>query len=102
MIDLHPGIPDVNTAFGDVNQQIAPVAGFDTSRFVAEAKAGMSTWDLYLGATPFVDMAALVKTGAIEPWDEYIPKMCWTTFSPQSVKKAPSTANCITGLSCWT
>jgi len=72
MIDLHPGIPDVNTAFGDVNQQIAPVAGFDTSRFVAEAKAGMSTWDLYLGATPFVDMAALVKTGAIEPWDDYI------------------------------
>ncbi len=74
MIDLHPGIPDVNTAFGDVNQQIAPVAGFDTSRFVAEAKNQMSTWDLYLGATPFVDMAALVKTGAIEPWDPYIPK----------------------------
>ena len=74
MIDLHPGIPDVNAAFGDVNQQIAPVAGFDTSRFVAEAKSQMSTWDLYLGATPFVDMAALVKTGAIEPWDDYIPK----------------------------
>jgi len=74
MIDLHPGIADVNTAFGDVNQQIAPVAGFDTSRFVAEAKDGKSTYDLYLGATPFVDMAALVKTGAIEPWDPYIPK----------------------------
>ncbi len=74
MIDLHPGIPDINAAFGDVNQQIAPVAGFDTSRFVAEAKNQMSTWDLYLGATPFVDMAALVKTGAIEPWDPYIPK----------------------------
>ncbi|MEO8396961.1 MAG: twin-arginine translocation signal domain-containing protein, partial [Chloroflexota bacterium] len=74
MINLHPGIPDVNTAFGDVNQQIAPVAGFDTSRFVAEAKSGMSTWDLYLGATPFVDMAALVKSGAIEPWDDYISK----------------------------
>ena len=48
MIDLHPGIPDVNTAFGDVNQQIAPVAGFDTSRFVAEAKVR----DEHLGFVP--------------------------------------------------
>jgi len=74
MVDLHPNIANVNTEFGNVNQQIAPVAGFDTSRFVAEAKDGKSTWDLYLGATPFVDMASLVKTGAIEPWDPYIPK----------------------------
>jgi ABC-type glycerol-3-phosphate transport system substrate-binding protein len=74
MIDLHPGIPDVNKAVGNVNQQIAPVAGFDTSKFVAEAKNQTSTYDLYIGATPFVDMAALVKTGAIEPWDPYIPK----------------------------
>ncbi|HVU15130.1 MAG TPA: twin-arginine translocation signal domain-containing protein [Phototrophicaceae bacterium] len=73
MIDLHPGITDINTAFGNVNQQIAPVAGFDTSKFVAEAKSQTSSYDLYLGATPFVDMAALVKTGAIEPWDPYIP-----------------------------
>lgn len=74
MIDLHPGIPDVNAQFPGIDQQIAPVAGFDTSKFVAEAKNQMSTWDLYIGATPFVDMAGLVKTGAVEPWDPYIPK----------------------------
>ena len=41
MIDLHPGIADVNTAFGNVKYPAnSPVAGFDTSRFVAEAKDG--------------------------------------------------------------
>jgi ABC-type glycerol-3-phosphate transport system substrate-binding protein len=57
-----------------VNSQIAPVEGFDVARFVAEAKAGESTWDVYVGMTPFVEMAGLVKAGVIEPWDPYIPK----------------------------
>jgi hypothetical protein len=50
------------------------VEGFDVARFVAEAKSGESTWDVYVGMTPFVEMAALIKAGVIEPWDEYIPK----------------------------
>jgi multiple sugar transport system substrate-binding protein len=57
-----------------VNSQIAPVEGFDVARFVAEAKMGQSTWDVYVGMTPFVEMAGLVKAGVIEPWDPYIPK----------------------------
>src|SRR5438552_4013054 len=61
IIDLHPGIPDVNKAFGDLNFQIAPVAGFDVARFVAEGKNKQSTWDVYVGMTPFVEMAALIK-----------------------------------------
>ena len=74
IVDLHPSIPDVNQAFPDVNFQIAPVEGFGIERFVAEAKNKESTWDVYVGMTPFVEMAALIKADVIEPWDDYIPK----------------------------
>lgn len=72
--DLHPGIQAVNKAFGEVDYQIAPVAGFDVARFVAEGKNKQSTWDVYVGMTPFVEMASLIKADVIEPWDNYIPK----------------------------
>jgi multiple sugar transport system substrate-binding protein len=75
IVDLHPGIDAVNAAFpGGVNFQIAPTEGFDVARFVAEAKDQQSTWDVYVGMTPFVEMAGLIKAGVIEPWDNYIPK----------------------------
>lgn len=75
IIDLHPAIRGVvNPAFPGLNFQIAPVAGFDVARFVAEAKTGQSTWDVYVGMTPFVEMAGLIQAGVIEPWDPYIPK----------------------------
>jgi multiple sugar transport system substrate-binding protein len=75
IVDLHPGIKEeVNPNFGEGNFQIAPVEGFDVARFVAEAKRGESTWDVYVGMTPFVEMAGLIKAGVIEPWDPYIPK----------------------------
>jgi ABC-type glycerol-3-phosphate transport system substrate-binding protein len=72
--DLHPGIPDVNAKFPGINYQIAPVEGFGIERFVAEAKNKQSTWDVYVGQTPFVEMSAMVKADVIEPWDKYIPK----------------------------
>ena len=72
--DLHPGIPAVNAKFPGINYQIAPVEGFGIERFVAEAKSGTSTWDVYVGQTPFVEMSALIKADVIEPWDKYIPK----------------------------
>jgi ABC-type glycerol-3-phosphate transport system substrate-binding protein len=76
IIDLHPAIEGVvNPGFpGGVNFQIAPVEGFDVARFVAEARNQTSTWDVYVGMTPFVEMAGLIKAGVIEPWDSYIPK----------------------------
>lgn len=75
IIDLHPAIKSVvNPTFPGLNFQIAPVQGFDVARFVAEAKQGQSTWDVYIGMTPFVEMAGLIKAGVIEPWDPYIPK----------------------------
>src|SRR5947207_1968012 len=72
--DLHPGIPKVNEKFPGINYQIAPVEGFGIERFVAESKNKESTWDVYVGQTPFVEMSAFIKAGVIEPWDNYIPK----------------------------
>src|SRR5882724_5112608 len=66
--DLHPGIPAVNAKFPGINYQIAPVEGFSIERFVAEAKNNHSTWDVYVGQTPFVEMTSLIKAGVIEPW----------------------------------
>jgi ABC-type glycerol-3-phosphate transport system substrate-binding protein len=74
IIDLHPGVPDVNKTFAGLNFQIAPTTGFDVARFVAEGKNKQSTWDVYVGMTPFVEMAGLIKADVIEPWDPYIPK----------------------------
>ena len=55
--DLHPSIPQVNEQFPGINYQIAPVEGFGIERFVAEARSqGESTWDVYVGQTPFVEM----------------------------------------------
>jgi len=73
--DLHPAIKGtVNPQFPGINYQIAPTQGFDVARFIAEAKSGESTWDVYVGMTPFVEMGQLIASGAIEPWDPYIPK----------------------------
>ena len=74
IVDLHPAIPQVNAKFPGINFQIAPVEGFGIERFVAEAKSGESTWDVYVGMTPFVEMSAMIKADVIEPWDNYIPK----------------------------
>jgi ABC-type glycerol-3-phosphate transport system substrate-binding protein len=73
--DLHPAIKTtVNPRFPDINYQIAPVEGYDVTRFMAEAKQGESTWDVYVGMTPFVEMSQFIQAGVIEPWDDYIPK----------------------------
>jgi multiple sugar transport system substrate-binding protein len=83
IVDLHPAIEQVNGAFpGGVNFQIAPVEGFDVARFVAEAKNEQSTWDVYVGMTPFVEMAGLIEAGVIEPWDNYIPQEVLDDIAP--------------------
>src|SRR5947209_8708233 len=77
IVDLHPSLPQVNDAYkqtSPLNFQIAPVQGFGIDRFVAEAKDKSSTWDVYVGMTPFVEMSALIQADVIEPWDNYIPK----------------------------
>ena len=77
IVDLHPSLPQVNDAFkqtSPLNFQIAPVQGFGIDRFVAEARDKSSTWDVYVGMTPFVEMTALIQADVIEPWDSYIPQ----------------------------
>jgi multiple sugar transport system substrate-binding protein len=64
----------VNAQFPGINYQIAPVQGFGIERFVAESKNKDSTWDVYVGQTPFVEMTSLIEADVIEPWDDYIPK----------------------------
>jgi multiple sugar transport system substrate-binding protein len=78
IVDLHPSLPQVNANFASsvapLNFQIAPVQGFGIDRFVAEAKDKSSTWDVYVGMTPFVEMSSLIAADVIEPWDNYIPQ----------------------------
>ena len=62
-----------STPASQINYQIAPVEGFGIERFVAEAKKKDSTWDVYVGQTPFVEMTAMIEADVIEQ-DNYIPK----------------------------
>jgi multiple sugar transport system substrate-binding protein len=73
---LHPTLDLVNKDFEKtypINAQVAPTAGFGFDRFVTEAKSQTSTWDMYMGVTPFLEMIALAESGTIEPWDPYLP-----------------------------
>lgn len=77
IVNLHPSVKAVNEDFQKtypLDFQIAPVEGFGIDRFVAEARDKESTWDVYVGMTPFVEMASLIKADVIEPWDNYIPQ----------------------------
>lgn len=75
--NIHPDIPGtINKLYGKTHKldaKIAPVQGFGIERFVAEGKQHKSTWDVYVGMTPFVEMAQLIAAGVIEPWDRYMP-----------------------------
>ncbi len=70
-LNLHPGIYDVGDAVG-VTVEVAPTENFGNDRFIAEANDETSTWDMYGGVTPFLEMLQLVETGTIEPWDAYV------------------------------
>lgn len=72
MTDLHPGIQALGDANG-VTIEVAPTENFGIERFLLEAKDSESTWDFYAGVTPFLEMIQLAETGAIEPWDAYMP-----------------------------
>lgn len=70
-LNLHPGIYDVGDAQG-VTVEVAPTENFGNDRFIAEANDQSSTWDMYGGVTPFLEMLQLVATGTIEAWDPYV------------------------------
>ena len=78
ILSQHPAIEgEVNKDFAvktPVKAQVAPVQGFGIEQFVSEAKDKTSSWDVYVGMTPFIEMSAMADAGVIEPWDNYIPK----------------------------
>jgi multiple sugar transport system substrate-binding protein len=90
--NLHPDIPDkINKDYAKrrrIDAKIAPVQGFGIERFVAEGKQKKSTWDVYVGMTPFVEMAALIDAGVIEPWDKYMPKAVLNDLIPSIRREA--------------
>src|SRR6202521_2455936 len=98
--DLHPGIPAVNAKFPGINYQIAPVEGFSTERFVAEAKDKQSTWDVYVGQTPFVEMTSFINAD-VSPGTITSRKTSSMTSCHRSAKSAPWTESSTAGLSCW-
>src|SRR5919197_3874117 len=90
--NIHPDIPSkINKDFAKkhkLDAKIAPVQGFGIERFVAEGKQKKSTWDVYVGMTPFVEMAALIEAGVIEPWDKYISKSVLNDLIPSIRQEA--------------
>jgi ABC-type glycerol-3-phosphate transport system substrate-binding protein len=89
---LYPDIPaKINKDYAKrskLDAKIAPVQGFGIDRFVAEAKKKKSTWDVYVGMTPFVEMGALIESGTIEPWDPYISKSVVNDLIPSILAEA--------------
>ncbi|HEX2280188.1 MAG TPA: hypothetical protein VHG52_00370, partial [Thermomicrobiales bacterium] len=85
IIDLHPGIEQINAEFSGnfpVVAEIAPTANFGIDRFLAEAAEQTSTWDMYIGVTPFLEMIQMVESDVIEPWDPYLPEGVLDTLFP--------------------
>jgi multiple sugar transport system substrate-binding protein len=89
--NIHPDIPGaINKQYAKTHKldaKIAPVQGFGIERFVAEAKQKKSTWDVYVGMTPFVEMAQLIAAGVIEPWDKYMPAAVKRDIIPSILKE---------------
>ena len=77
ILDLHSPLTLVNDDFGKtypLNAEVAPTENFGFSRFVTEAASQTSTYDMYIGVTPFLEMIAMANSGTIEPWDPYLPE----------------------------
>jgi multiple sugar transport system substrate-binding protein len=77
IIDLHSPIQQINEEFNGtfpLNAEVAPTQGFGIDRFLAEAAEKSSTWDMYIGVTPFLEMIQLVESEVIVPWDDYLPE----------------------------
>jgi ABC-type glycerol-3-phosphate transport system substrate-binding protein len=85
IVDLHSPLPEINEEFNatyPMEGEVAPTQGFGIDRFVAEARDQMSTWDVYIGVTPFLEMIPFVNSGVIEPWNPYLPEGLLDTIIP--------------------
>jgi len=79
ILDFNPQINTLTKEYNAKNKDaqvqisVAPTTNFSTQKFLLEARRHTSSWDVYVGMTPFVEMAQLQAAGAIEPWDAYMP-----------------------------
>ncbi len=79
ILDFNPQITPLTKEYNAKNKDaqvqisVAPTTNFSTQKFLLEARRHTSSWDVYVGMTPFVEMAQLQAAGAIEPWDAYMP-----------------------------
>ena len=69
---------------------------------MAEAKNKESTWDVYVGMTPFVEMTQLIKAGVIQPWDDFIPKDVLDDIIPSIREECSIEGKLYSGRSYWT
>jgi hypothetical protein len=77
ILSLHSPIEQINAEFGEtfpLSAEVAPTEAFGIDRFLAEAAEQTSTWDMYIGVTPFLEMIQMVEADVIEPWDPYLPE----------------------------
>ncbi len=65
-----------------VKLEIAASANFGINTFLLEARHRKSSWDVYFGTTPFVEMTQLLATGATEPWDPYVTSKWMSDLIP--------------------
>jgi multiple sugar transport system substrate-binding protein len=71
IVDLHPTLARRTFAVSR-GLEVTPPGGVDIADIIREAREGTSTWDLYVGLTPFAELRQLVDAGALEPWDAYM------------------------------
>jgi hypothetical protein len=75
ILRLHPAIEEsVGPSYATEHTMSAVVRrGASTSQLVSDARDGRSEWDVFVGITPFLDVAELVEERAIVPWDDVAP-----------------------------
>ena len=92
ILDFNPQIKPLTTEYNAKNKdaqvkiEVAPTTNFSTQKFLLEARRKTSSWDVYVGMTPFVEMAQLQAAGALDPWDAYMPKSVMNDM-PKSVQQ---------------
>jgi multiple sugar transport system substrate-binding protein len=99
IVNLHPAVLAAAGPRRRIDLRVAPAEGIDVARFLREAERRTSTWDAFVGITPFDDLARLVEGGAIDPWDPYIPEEVLTTSYRLSAPRARSAARSTAGRS---
>jgi len=94
MYSLNPNLWELAEEYNRQNPDIyvkltrSPTEGFDVTRFKLEAARKRSTWDAWMGITPFIDFYPLVTAGVLDPWDEYIPGDILRDVFPVSVEES--------------